>query len=134
MPGTRCSASLVTLATIIVASLASAVIPASAAAADDACALLTKQDAAAAFGEDATQSGSSANLPMGPGMVAARCEYFGSGNTRSTDPDPLVSGCNSWYGPCARRKDMKARWPGIHPLVQQGSRRAAGHEGTTFFH
>ena len=80
MPGTRCSASRLTLATIIVAGLASSVIPASAAAADDACALLTKQDAAAAFGEDATQSGSSADLPMGPGMIAARCEYSGSGN------------------------------------------------------
>jgi hypothetical protein len=79
MPGTRCSASLVTLAPIIVAGLASAVVPASAAPADDACALLTKQDAVAAFGEDVTQSQSKSGLPMGPGMTAASCGYTGSG-------------------------------------------------------
>lgn len=79
MPGTKCSASLATLATIIVADLASAVVPASAATADDACALLTKQDAAAAFGEDVTQSESKSGLPMGPGMTAASCGYAGSG-------------------------------------------------------
>jgi len=79
MRGTTSSASPVTLASIIVAGLASAVIPPSAAAADDACALLTKQDAVTAFGEDVTQSESKSGLPMGPGMTAASCEYTGSG-------------------------------------------------------
>ncbi len=79
MRGTTSSASLVTLATIIVVGLASPVVPASAAPADDACALLTKQDAVAAFGEDATQSEAKSGLPMGPGMTASSCEYTGSG-------------------------------------------------------
>ena len=79
MPGTTSSASLVTLAAVIVAGLASPVVPASAAPKDDACALLTKQDAVAAFGEDVTQSDSKSGLPMGPGMTAASCEYSGSG-------------------------------------------------------
>ena len=48
------SAGFVTLATIVVASLASAVVPVSAAPKDDACAFLTKQDAVAALGEDVT--------------------------------------------------------------------------------
>jgi hypothetical protein len=79
MRGTTRSASLVTLAAIIVAGLASPVVPASEAPKDDACALLTRQDAAAAFGEDVTQSDSKSGLPMGPGMTAASCEYSGSG-------------------------------------------------------
>ncbi len=79
MRGTTGSTSLVTLATIIVVGLASPVVPASAAPADDACALLTKQDAVAALGEDVTMSGSKSGLPMGPGMTASSCEYTGSG-------------------------------------------------------
>jgi len=79
MPGTKCSASLVTLATIVVAGLASAVVPASAAPKDDACALLTKQDAVAALGEDVTGPESKSGLEMGPGTTAASCEYTGSG-------------------------------------------------------
>ena len=79
MRGTTSSASLVTLATIIVAGLASPVVPASAAPTDDACAFLTKQDAVAALGEDVTQSDSKSGLPMGPGMIASSCEYTGSG-------------------------------------------------------
>ncbi len=82
MPGTKCSASLVALATIVVAGLASAVVPASAAPKDDACALLTKQDAVAALGEDVTMSDSKSGLPMGPGMIASSCEYVGSGYHR----------------------------------------------------
>ena len=79
MTGTQGSASLVTLATIVVAGLAGAVNPASAQAADDACALLTKQDAVAALGEDVTQTESKSGLPMGPGMTASSCGYEGSG-------------------------------------------------------
>jgi len=82
MPGTMSSARLVILATIVVAGLASAVVPASAAPKDDACALLTKQDAVAALGEDVTLSNSQSGLPMGPGMTAAGCEYTGSGYHR----------------------------------------------------
>ena len=82
MRGTTSSANLVTLATIIVAGLASLVVPASAAPTDDACALLTKQDAVAAVGEDVTQSEPKSGLPMGPGMTAASCEYVGSGYHR----------------------------------------------------
>lgn len=82
MPGTKCSASLVTLATIIVAGLASTGVPASAAPTDDACAFLTKQDAVAALGEDVTQGDSKSGLPMGPGMTASSCEYVGSGYHR----------------------------------------------------
>jgi hypothetical protein len=79
MRGTTSAASLVTLATIIVAGLASLAVPASAAPADDACALLTKQDAVAALGEDVTQSESKSGLDMGPGMMASSCGYTGSG-------------------------------------------------------
>jgi hypothetical protein len=82
MPGTTCSASLVTLATIVVAGLASVVVPASAAPIDDACALLTKQDAVAALGEDVTGPESKSGLEMGPGTTAASCEYVGSGYRR----------------------------------------------------
>jgi hypothetical protein len=82
MTGTHGSTRLVTLATIVVAGLASAAIPASAAPADDACALLTKQDAATALGEDATQGDKKSGLPMGPGMTASSCEYTGSGYHR----------------------------------------------------
>ena len=82
MPGTMSSASLVTLAMIIVAGLASLVVPASAASTDDACAFLTKQDAVAALGEDVTQGVSKSGLPMGPGMTASSCEYVGSGYHR----------------------------------------------------
>ena len=82
MLGTTCSASLVTLATIVVAGLASPIVPASAAPMDDACALLIKQDAVAALGEDVTQSESKSGLEMGPGMTAASCEYTGSGYHR----------------------------------------------------
>lgn len=73
------SASLVTLASIVVASLASAIVPASAASPDDACALLTKQDAIAALGEEVSAPKSLSGLPMGPGMTAASCAYAGSG-------------------------------------------------------
>ena len=82
MQRTHCSASLVTLATIVVAGLASPVVPASAVPIDDACALLIKQDAVAALGEDVTQSESKSGLEMGPGMTAASCEYTGSGYHR----------------------------------------------------
>jgi hypothetical protein len=82
MPGTTCSASLVTLATIVVAGLASSVLPASAAPADDACALLSKQDAVAALGEDVTGPESKSGLEMGPGTTAVSCEYVGSGYRR----------------------------------------------------
>jgi hypothetical protein len=82
MRGTTSSASLVTLATIIVAGLASSAVPASAAPTDDACALLTKEAAVAALGENVTQSESKSGLPMGPGMTAASCEYVGSGYHR----------------------------------------------------
>ena len=82
MPGIRCSARLVTLATIVVAGLATAVAPAGAAPKDDACAFLTKQDAVAALGEDVTQSDAKSGLPMGPGMTASSCEYVGSGYHR----------------------------------------------------
>jgi hypothetical protein len=79
MPVRNRSTRLVTLATIVVAGLAGAVMPASAAPADDACALLTKQDAVAALGEDVTKSESKSGLQMGPGMTASSCEYTGSG-------------------------------------------------------
>jgi hypothetical protein len=82
MPGTSYSAGLVTLATIVVAGLASSVVPASAAPTDDACALLTKQDAVAALGEAVTGPESKSGLAMGPGMTAASCEYVGSGYRR----------------------------------------------------
>ena len=82
MRGTARSASLVTLATIVVAGLASSVVPAGAAPADDACALLTKQDAVAALGEVVTQGAVKSGLPMGPGMIASSCEYVGSGYHR----------------------------------------------------
>jgi hypothetical protein len=65
-----------------VAAQASLVIPAIAAPKDDACALLTKQDAVAALGEDVTLSDSKSGLPMGPGMTASSCEYVGSGYHR----------------------------------------------------
>jgi hypothetical protein len=70
---------LSTLATIIVATIASPVVSASTAPKDDACIFLTKRDAVAAFGEDVTPSGSKSGLPMGPGTTAASCEYTGSG-------------------------------------------------------
>ncbi|HET9269004.1 MAG TPA: hypothetical protein VFO31_12600 [Vicinamibacterales bacterium] len=76
---TKRSASLVTLATIVVAGLASAAMPAGAAPADDACAYLTKADAATALGEGVTQSEKKSGLPMGPGMTASSCGYTGSG-------------------------------------------------------
>lgn len=79
MPSNTSSARFVTLAAIIVAGLASPVVPASETPKDDACAFLTKQDAAAALGEDVTQSDSRTGLPMGPGTTAASCEYTGSG-------------------------------------------------------
>jgi hypothetical protein len=79
MRGTNRSARLTSLATVIVAGLAVPVVPALAAPKDDACALLTKQDAVAALGEDVTKSDSKSSLPMGPGMTAASCEYAGSG-------------------------------------------------------
>ena len=79
MRGITDSAGLVTLATIIVAGLASTVVLAGEAPKDDACALLTKQDAVAALGEDVTQTDSKSGLAMGPGMTAASCEYSGSG-------------------------------------------------------
>ena len=82
MRGTTRSVRLVTLVAIIVAGLASAVTPAGAAPADDACALLTKQDAVAALGEDVTLGTVKSGLPMGPGMTAASCEYTGSGYHR----------------------------------------------------
>jgi hypothetical protein len=82
MPGTKCSASLVTLATIVVAGLASPVLPASAAPKDDACAFLTKQDAVTALGEDVTGPESKSGLEMGAGATAASCEYTGSGYHR----------------------------------------------------
>jgi hypothetical protein len=82
MRGTMRPASLVTLATIVVAGLASPVVPAIAAPAEDACAILTKQDAVAALGEDVTQSESKSGLAMGPGMTASSCEYTGSGYNR----------------------------------------------------
>jgi len=81
MSGTTCSASLVTLVTIVVAGLASAVVQASAPN-DDACAFLTKQDAVAALGEDVTQSDAKSGLPVGPGTTAASCEYTGTGYHR----------------------------------------------------
>jgi len=79
MPSTTCSTSLVRLAAIVVACLVGAVAPASAASPDDACALLTKQDAVAALGEAVTGPDSKSGLPMGPGMTAASCAYAGSG-------------------------------------------------------
>ena len=79
MPRTMCSARLVTLATIVVAGLTTAVAPAGAAPKDDACALLTKQDAVAALGEEVSTPKSTSGLPMGPGTTAASCEYTGSG-------------------------------------------------------
>jgi hypothetical protein len=82
MRGTTSSTSLVTLAAIIVAGLASPVVPAGAAPAVDACALLTKQDAVAALGEDVSLSDSKSGLAMGPGMTASSCEYVGSGYHR----------------------------------------------------
>lgn len=82
MRGTARSANFVTLTAIIVAGLASPGTTASAAPADDACALLTKQDADAALGENATQSEAKSGLPMGPGMTASSCGYSGSGYHR----------------------------------------------------
>ena len=82
MPGTTCSARLVTLATILVAGLASVVLPASAATPDDACAFLTKQDAVAALGEEVSAPKSLSGLPMGPGTTVSSCEYVGSGYRR----------------------------------------------------
>ena len=82
MRGTTRSTSLVALTTIVVAGLASPIMPASAAPADDACALLTKQDAVAALGEDVAAPKSKSGLPMGPGTTAASCEYVGSGYHR----------------------------------------------------
>ena len=79
MPGTARVTSLVALASVVVAGFASAVVPASASPPDDACALLTKQDAVAALGEAVTGPESKSGLPMGPGMTAAGCDYAGSG-------------------------------------------------------
>ncbi len=76
MPGTTCSAGLVTLAAIFVAGLASAASP------DDPCALLTTQDAVTALGEKVSAPKSLTELPMGPGMTASSCEYVGSGYHR----------------------------------------------------
>jgi len=66
-------------AMIIIAVLASPAVHAGAAPADDACALLTKQDAVTALGEDVSQTESKSGLPMGPGMTASSCGYAGSG-------------------------------------------------------
>ena len=68
--------------TIIVACLANGVMPATAAPADNACALLTKEDAVAALGESVVQGVVKSGLPMGPGMTASSCEYVGSGYHR----------------------------------------------------
>ena len=82
MPSTTCSTSHVSLAAFVVAGVASVVMPVGAAPKDDACALLTKQDAVTALGEDVTQGEAKSGLPMGPGTTAASCEYVGSGYRR----------------------------------------------------
>lgn len=51
-------------------------------AASDACALLTKQDAAATLGEAVQGPESKSGLPMGPGITVSTCEYAGSGSHR----------------------------------------------------
>jgi hypothetical protein len=48
----------------------------------EACALLTKQDAAAALGEAAEQGKELSNLPAGQGSTVSSCEYTGSGYHR----------------------------------------------------
>jgi hypothetical protein len=79
MPKIVCSANLAAFAAAVIAGLASPVTPAGAAPPDDVCALLTRQDAAAALGENVAQPESKSGLPMGPGMTASSCEYAGSG-------------------------------------------------------
>jgi len=79
MPTTTCPANRVAFAAAVIAGLAIAAASASAASKDDACALLTQQDAAAALGEDVGQPESKSGLPMGPGMTASNCSYAGSG-------------------------------------------------------
>lgn len=61
-----------------------AIILTSAAAApapDDACSLMTKEDAAAALGE-AVNGPKSKSMPAGPGSTVSYCEYTGSGYHR----------------------------------------------------
>jgi len=79
MPKINSSPGLATFAAIVGTYFGCAAAPASAAPADDACALLTKEDASAALGGGVTQTESKSGLEMGPGMTAASCEYSGSG-------------------------------------------------------
>ena len=51
-------------------------------AAGDACALLTKEDAAASLGEAVKAPRALSNLPAGPGSTVSSCEYEGSGYHR----------------------------------------------------
>jgi hypothetical protein len=70
------------MATTIIAatlSLGVAVAKAATPTAGDACALLTREDAAAALGEAVKGPKSKSGLPMGPGTTASYCEYTGSG-------------------------------------------------------
>jgi hypothetical protein len=46
---------------------------------NDACSLLTKQDAAAALGEAVSGPKALTDLPAGPGATVSSCEYTGSG-------------------------------------------------------
>jgi hypothetical protein len=48
---------------------------------DDACSLLTKQDAASALGESVSgpKAKASSDAPAGPGTTVSTCEYTGSG-------------------------------------------------------
>jgi hypothetical protein len=46
---------------------------------DDACSLLTKEDAAAALGEAVKGPKALSNLPAGPGSTVSSCEFEGSG-------------------------------------------------------
>ena len=70
-------ATSVMLATMIAAAVSRAV--AAAPGAGDACALLTKDDAATALGEPVSGPESKSDLPMGAGSTASYCEYTGSG-------------------------------------------------------
>jgi len=92
MRRTSVAATIVMMATIIGAACSGGLVDANAAvpphpaqtkggtpAGEDACALLTKQDAATALGEAVSASKSLGARPAGPGGTVSGCEYTGSG-------------------------------------------------------
>ena len=64
---------------VIVASLITSATAATSRAPDDACSLLTKEDAAAALGEAATGPQATGPISDGAGGTASGCGYTGSG-------------------------------------------------------